>query len=194
MSTSSSLYNGSLEFALQCKTPSRRVLQDRIGYGSEFLDTLLDMYGLTDCVDTIVGNAFLRGVSDGERKRVSIAEQVASGTSIDIWDGSTKGLDISSALDYVRSLRIPTDVLDKQMAVTIYQASENIYRLFDKVMVISEGRQLYFGPASEAVVYFRGLGIDEPLRQMTSDLLTGFTQLHERKVVAVVGGAGSTDG
>ncbi|KAJ2810307.1 ATP-binding cassette transporter snq2 [Coemansia furcata] len=187
-------YKCSLEFTLQCKTPSRRVLQDRMGYGREFLNTLLDMYGLTGCADTIVGNAFLRGVSDGERKRVSIAEQVASGTSIDIWDGSTKGPDISSALDYVRSLRITTDVLHKQTAVTIYQVSENIYRLFDKVMVINESRQLYFGPASEAVVYFRGLGIDKPLRQTTSDLLTGVTQLHERKVIAVLGAAGSTDG
>ncbi|KAJ2809961.1 ATP-binding cassette transporter snq2, partial [Coemansia furcata] len=173
-----------LEFAIQCKTPSKRVLQDRLGYEREFLDTLLDMYGLTGCADTIVGNAFLRGVSGGERKRVSIAEQVASGASIDIWDGSTKGLDSSSALDYVRSLRITTDVLHKSTVVTIYQASENIYELFDKVMVIDDGRQLYFGPASEAVAYFRGLGIDKPLRQTTSDFLTGVTQLHERKVIA----------
>ncbi|KAJ1942838.1 ATP-binding cassette transporter snq2, partial [Linderina macrospora] len=98
-----------LDFAIKCKTPSKRMLADREGYEKEFLDTLLDMYGLSGCADTIVGNAFLRGVSGGERKRVSIAEQVASGASIDIWDGSTRGLDSSSALDYVRSLRITTD-------------------------------------------------------------------------------------
>ncbi|KAJ2839434.1 ATP-binding cassette transporter snq2, partial [Coemansia sp. 'formosensis'] len=178
-------YNDSLEFTLQCKTPSRRVLQDRMGYGREFLNTLLDMYSLTDCANTIVVNAFLRGMSGGERKRVSIAEQVASGASIDIWDGSTKGLDTISALDYVQSLHITTDVLHKSTVVTIYQASENIYRLFDKVMAIDESRQLYFGPASEAVAYFCGLGIDKPLRQTTSNLLTGVTQLHERKVIAV---------
>ncbi|KAJ2714856.1 ATP-binding cassette transporter snq2, partial [Coemansia spiralis] len=111
-----------LEFAIQCKMPSSRMLQDRDGYKREFMDTLLDMYGLGGCADTIVGNAFLRGVSGGERKRVSIAEQVASGASIDIWDGSTRGLDSSSALDYVRSLRITTDVLHKSTVVTIYQA------------------------------------------------------------------------
>ncbi|KAJ2890482.1 ATP-binding cassette transporter snq2, partial [Coemansia aciculifera] len=160
------------------------MLQDRQAYEREFLDTLLDMYGLTGCADTIVGNAFLRGVSGGERKRVSIAEQVASGAAVDIWDGSTKGLDSSSALDYVRSLRITTDVLHKATVVTIYQASENIYELFDKVMVIDEGRQLYFGPANEAVAYFESIGIQKPLRQTTSDFLTGVTQLHERKVVA----------
>ncbi|KAJ1731009.1 ATP-binding cassette transporter snq2, partial [Coemansia biformis] len=172
-----------LEFAIQCKMPSSRMLQDREGYKREFMDTLLDMYGLVGCADTIVGNAFLRGVSGGERKRVSIAEQVASGASIDIWDGSTRGLDSSSALDYVRSLRITTDVLHKATVVTIYQASENIYELFDKVMVIDEGRQLYFGPARDAVAYFRSIGIDKPLRQTTSDFLTGVTQLHERRIM-----------
>ncbi|KAJ2778276.1 ATP-binding cassette transporter snq2 [Coemansia javaensis] len=172
-----------LEFAIQCKIPSTRMLQDREGYKREFLDTLLDMYGLTGCADTIVGNAFLRGVSGGERKRVSIAEQVVSGASVDIWDGSTRGLDSSSALDYVRSLRITTDMLHKATIVTIFQASENIYDLFDKVMVIDEGRQLYFGPASGAVDYFRSLGIDKPPRQTTSDFLTGVTQLHERRVL-----------
>ncbi|KAJ2805553.1 ATP-binding cassette transporter snq2, partial [Coemansia guatemalensis] len=172
-----------LEFAIQCKMPSKRMLKDRDGYRREFLDTLLDMYGLTGCADTIVGNTFLRGISGGERKRVSIAEQVASGASVDVWDGSTRGLDSSSALDYVRSLRITTDVLHKATVVTIYQASENIYDLFDKVMVVDEGRQLYFGPANQAVEYFRALGIDKPPRQTTSDFLTGVTQLHERRVL-----------
>lgn len=171
-----------LEFAIQCKIPNKKMLKDPQGYQKEFLDSLLDMYGLSACADTVVGDAFLRGVSGGERKRVSIAEQVASGASIDVWDGSTKGLDSSSALDYVRSLRITTDVLRKSTVVTIYQASENIYRLFDKVMVIDEGRQLYFGPASEAVAYFHSIGIKKPARQTTSDFLTGVTQLNERRV------------
>ncbi|KAJ1797698.1 ATP-binding cassette transporter snq2 [Coemansia sp. RSA 2399] len=171
-----------LEFAIQCKMPSTRMLKDRDAYQSEFLDTLLDMYGLKGCADTIVGNAFLRGISGGERKRVSIAEQVASGASIDIWDGSTRGLDSSSALDYVRSLRITTDVLHKSTIVTIYQASENIYQLFDKVTVIDEGKQLFFGPTDKAIDYFYSLGIEKPKRQTTSDFLTGVTQLHERRV------------
>ncbi|KAJ2743730.1 ATP-binding cassette transporter snq2 [Coemansia sp. BCRC 34301] len=173
-----------LEFAIQCKTPSRQVLRDPALYRRDVLGMLLDMYGLGGCADTIVGNAFLRGVSGGERKRVSIAEQVASGAAVEVWDGSTKGLDASSALDYVRSLRINADILQKTVVATIYQASESIYRLFDKVMVIDEGRQLYFGPTTEAVAYFEGIGIRKPKRQTTSDFLTGLTQLNERQVIA----------
>ncbi|KAJ2173078.1 ATP-binding cassette transporter snq2, partial [Coemansia sp. RSA 560] len=168
-----------LEFAIQCKTPSSKVLKDRAGYRKEVLDMLFDMYGLRGCADTIVGNASLRGVSGGERKRVSIAEQVAAGAAIEVWDGSTRGLDSSSALDYVRSLRINADTLQKAIVASIYQASESIYNLFDKVMVIDEGRQLYFGPASDAVAYFEALGIRKPSRQTSSDFLTGLTQLNE---------------
>ncbi|KAJ1822352.1 ATP-binding cassette transporter snq2 [Coemansia sp. RSA 2599] len=171
-----------LDFAITCKTPSKQVLDDASAYHRDMLDMLLDIYGLSGCADTIVGNAFLRGVSGGERKRVSIAEQVASGASVEVWDGSTRGLDSSSALDYVRSLRINADVLQKSIVATIYQASESIYRLFDKVMVIDEGRQLYFGRADRAVAYFERIGIAKPPRQTTSDFLTGLTRLNERRV------------
>ncbi|KAJ1731752.1 ATP-binding cassette transporter snq2, partial [Coemansia biformis] len=172
-----------LEFAIQCKTPSKQVLTDSKGYQREVLQVLLEMYGLERCADTVVGNAFLRGVSGGERKRVSIAEQIASSASVEVWDGSTRGLDSSSALDYVRSLRIGADVMKKAVVSTIYQASEGIYKLFDKVMVIDEGRQLYFGPADKAVAYFEALGIQKPTRQTTADFLTGITQLNERRIV-----------
>ncbi|KAJ1723938.1 ATP-binding cassette transporter snq2 [Coemansia erecta] len=171
-----------LDFAVTCKTPSRQVLSDAAGYHRDMLEMLLDIYGLQGCADTIVGNAFLRGVSGGERKRVSIAEQVASGASVEVWDGSTRGLDSSSALDYVRSLRINADVLQKSVVATIYQASESIYRLFDKVMVVDDGLQLYFGPADQAVAYFDRIGIAKPPRQTTSDFLTGLTRLNERRV------------
>ncbi|KAJ1960331.1 ATP-binding cassette transporter snq2, partial [Dipsacomyces acuminosporus] len=172
-----------LDFAIHCKTLSRQVLVKREAYKKEILEVLLEIYGLTGCADTIVGSAFLRGVSGGERKRVSIAEQMACGASVSVWDGSTRGLDSSSALDYVRSLRISADLLQTSSVVTIYQASQNIYDLFDKVLVIDEGRQLYFGPADKAVEYFASIGIYKPPRQTTSDFLTGLTQLNERKVI-----------
>lgn len=62
------------------------------------MDVLTKMYGLTRQKETLVGNAFIRGISGGERKRLSIAEQMATRSSINMWDGSTRGLDASSAL------------------------------------------------------------------------------------------------
>lgn len=62
------------------------------------MDVLTKMYGLTRQKETLVGNAFIRGISGGERKRLSIAEQMATRCSVNMWDGSTRGLDASSAL------------------------------------------------------------------------------------------------
>lgn len=97
-----------LEMALKTKTPSKRLQDHRKDFVKEFLDVLTKMYGLTKQVDTVVGNAFIRGISGGERKRLSIAEQMATRSSVNMWDGSTRGLDASSALDYAKSLRVQT--------------------------------------------------------------------------------------
>lgn len=94
--------------ALKTKTPSNRLQDHRKDFVKEFLDVLTKMYGLTKQVETMVGNAFIRGISGGERKRLSIAEQMATGSSVNMWDGSTRGLDASSALDYAKSLRVQT--------------------------------------------------------------------------------------
>jgi ATP-binding cassette subfamily G (WHITE) protein 2 (SNQ2) len=111
-----------LETALKTKTPSKRLQNHRKEFVSEFLDVLTKMYGLTKQVETVVGNAFIRGISGGERKRLSIAEQMATRSSVNMWDGSTRGLDASSALDYAKSLRVQTNLLKKATIVTIYQA------------------------------------------------------------------------
>ena len=114
----------------------------------------------------------MRGISGGERKRVSIAETLATKSTIVAWDNSTRGLDASTALDYARSLRVLTDVSDRTTITTMYQAGEGIYELMDKVLVIDEGRMLYQGPAKEARKYFEDLGFYAPPRQTTPDFLT----------------------
>ena len=62
-----------------------------------------------------------------------------------------------------------------------YQAGEGIYNLFDKVMVLDGGRQVYFGPPSEARAYFQNLGYKSLPRQSTADYLTGCTDPNERQ-------------
>ncbi|KAI1314533.1 hypothetical protein EDD11_002008 [Mortierella claussenii] len=173
-----------LTTALKTKTPGKRLPEQahKKQFVDEFLDVLTKMYGLTKQVETVVGNAFIRGISGGERKRLSIAEQMATRSSINMWDGSTRGLDASSALDYVKSLRVMTNLMHKATMVSIYQASENIYDLFDKVLLLYEGRCIYFGPANQARQYFIDVGFECPARQTTADFLTAVTDPHERKV------------
>lgn len=97
------------------------------------------------------------------------------------YDNSTRGLDASTALDYAKSIRILTDITQMTTFVSIYQAGEGIYQQFDKVLVIDEGRQVYFGPTSEARQYFVNMGYRDHPRQTTADYLTGCTDPNERK-------------
>ncbi|CAO3587861.1 unnamed protein product [Absidia cylindrospora] len=141
-----------------------------------------NMLGLTKQMNTMVGNAFVRGLSGGERKRLSIAEQMTTSSSINCWDCSTRGLDAASALDYVRSLRIMTDIFNKTTIATLYQASNNIYNLFDKVLLLDEGYCVYFGPGNRAKEYFEGLGFYCPPRKSLPDFLTGLCNPLEREI------------
>ncbi|KAI1268212.1 ABC-2 type transporter-domain-containing protein [Xylariaceae sp. FL1019] len=140
---------------------------------------LLKMFGISHTQYTLVGDDFVRGVSGGERKRVSIAETLASKSSVMAWDNSTRGLDASTALDYAKSLRIMTDITNRTTLVTLYQAGEEIYELM--VLVIDDGREIFSGPANEAKQYFIGLGYECPNRQTTADFLTAVTDPTERR-------------
>ncbi|AEO64368.1 uncharacterized protein THITE_2110465 [Thermothielavioides terrestris NRRL 8126] len=171
-----------LGFALDVKMPGKLPAGlTRQQFKEKVVTTLLKMFNIEHTRKTIVGNPFVRGVSGGERKRVSIAEMLVSNACILSWDNSTRGLDASTALDFIKSLRVQTDLYKTSTFVSLYQASENIYKLFDKVLVIDEGKQVYFGPASEARAYFEGLGFLPRPRQTTPDYVTGCTDAYERE-------------
>jgi ATP-binding cassette subfamily G (WHITE) protein 2 (SNQ2) len=174
-----------LGFGLDTKVPgnrpggvSKNEFKDRV------VDLLLSMFNIQHTKSTIVGNPYVRGISGGERKRVSIAEMMITGAAVCSHDNSTRGLDASTALDYAKSLRVLTNIYHQTTFVSLYQASENIYSQFDKVMVIDEGRQVFFGPVKEARAYFEGLGFLEKPRQTTPDYLTGCTDRFEREYKA----------
>ncbi|KAG9245648.1 ABC-2 type transporter-domain-containing protein [Calycina marina] len=170
-----------LGFALDTKTPGKRPHGiSKSDFKDKVITTLLRMFNIEHTRNTIVGNPFVRGVSGGERKRVSIAEMMITAGTICAWDNSTRGLDASTALDYAKSLRIMTNIYKCTTFVSLYQASENIYKQFDKVLVIDSGREVFFGPAEEARAYFEGLGFAPKPRQTTPDYLTGCTDEFER--------------
>jgi ATP-binding cassette subfamily G (WHITE) protein 2 (SNQ2) len=163
-----------LDFALDTKIPGKRPAGlSRADFKERVINLMLNMFNIAHTRNTIVGNPFVRGISGGERKRVSIAEMMVTGATVCSWDNTTRGLDASTAVDWARSLRVLTDIYGMTSFVSLYQASESIYMQFDKVMVIDEGRCAYFGPAKQARAYFEGLGFLEKPRQTTPDYLTG---------------------
>lgn len=167
-----------LQFALKNKAPTKKSRLSGETRG-DFIDTVTDvvlkMFGISHVRDTIVGDAATRGVSGGERKRVTIGEALIGRSSVVAWDNSTRGLDASTALDYARSLRIMTDLSRRTTMATLYQVSESIYEYFDRVAVIDEGRCIYYGPRAHARDYFVNLGYLSPHRQTTADFVTAVT-------------------
>lgn len=171
-----------LGFALDVKTPDKRPGgMSKRDFKARIVDLLLKMFGMEHTRNTIVGDAFTRGCSGGERKRVSIMEGMITGASICAWDNSTRGLDASTALDYAKSLRIMTNIYKTTTFSSLYQTAESIYTLFDSVMVLDQGRLAFFGKTTEARAYFEQLGFKEKPRQTTADFLTGCTDAFERE-------------
>ncbi|KAL4802779.1 ABC-2 type transporter-domain-containing protein [Aspergillus unguis] len=171
-----------LSFAASARTPSRRVEgMSRDDYVDLLVDVVMAVFGLSHTRHTKVGNNFVRGVSGGERKRVSIAEMFLSRCRIGAWDNSTRGLDAGTALSFIKALRLAADINESCHAVAAYQASQSMYDLFDKVIVLYEGYEIYFGSTSGACRYFEDMGWERSPKQMAPDFLTSVTNPAERR-------------
>ncbi|KAL2127450.1 hypothetical protein VTI74DRAFT_10703 [Chaetomium olivicolor] len=168
-----------LEFALRMGMDRRERRERDI---KRLVVEMARMFGLEHALDTIVGGGPVRGVSGGERKRVSIAEVLASGSSVQCFDNSTRGLDSSTALDFVKALRTLTDVSQKTTLATLYQAGESIYQHFDKVILLDSGHEIFFGPIGEAKPYFEELGFVCDPGQTTAEFLTSVTDPARRRI------------
>ncbi|KAI9146718.1 ATPase [Paramyrothecium foliicola] len=172
-----------LYFAARARCP--RQIPDntsRKEYAEHLRDVTMAMFGIAHTKKTRVGDDFIRGVSGGERKRVTIAEAALSYSPLQCWDNSTRGLDSANALEFCRTLRVQADILGTTACVALYQASQDAYNVFDKVIVLYEGRQIYFGRTTEAKAYFEALGFVCPEQQTTADFLTSMTSHQERVI------------
>ena len=173
-----------IDFATRMKVPFN--LPSNQGSPADFQresrDFLLRSMGISHTHDTKVGNEYVRGVSGGERKRVSIIETLATRGSVYCWDNSTRGLDASTALEYTKAIRALTDIFGLASVITLYQAGNGIYNLFDKVLIIDEGKEIYYGPQREARPFMEGLGFYCDDGANVADFLTGVTVPSERKI------------
>ena len=173
-----------MDFATRLKVPFKlpKGVESAEAYRKETKKFLLQSMGIEHTEDTKVGNEYVRGVSGGERKRVSIIECMATRGSVFCWDNSTRGLDASTALEWTKAVRAMTDTLGLSTIVTLYQAGNGIYELFDKVLVLDEGEQVYYGPRAEARPFMEDAGFICREGSNVADFLTGVTVPTERRI------------
>ncbi|KAJ5618549.1 ATP-binding cassette transporter [Penicillium herquei] len=173
-----------MDFATRLKIPFRRPEGTSAeDWATELKEFLMKSMKISHTEETKVGNEFVRGVSGGERKRVSIIECMATKGSVFCWDNSTRGLDASTALEWAKALRAMTDILGLTTIVTLYQAGNGIYDLFDKVLVLDEGKQIFYGPAAAAKPFMESVGFCYTDGANTGDYLSGVTVPTERKIL-----------
>jgi ATP-binding cassette, subfamily G (WHITE), member 2, PDR len=117
-----------LLLAAQARTPKNRLPGvSRKLYAQTLRDVVMAMFGISHTVNTKVGSDFVRGVSGGERKRVSIAEATLNQSAVQCWDNSTRGLDSATALEFARIVRLSTELGGTAAVVAMYQASQPAY-------------------------------------------------------------------
>ncbi|XP_019155561.1 PREDICTED: ABC transporter G family member 15-like [Ipomoea nil] len=129
--------------------------------------TIMEM-GLLDCADRLVGNWQLRGISGGEKKRLSIALEILVRPRILFLDEPTSGLDSASAFFVVQALKnICRD--GRTVVSSIHQPSSEVFALFDDLYLLSGGETVYFGEAKTAIQFFAEAGFPCPSRRNPSD-------------------------
>ncbi|CAH9085742.1 unnamed protein product [Cuscuta epithymum] len=124
---------------------------------TEQAELVIRELGLTRCRNSMIGGALFRGISGGERKRVSIGQEMLVNPSLLLLDEPTSGLDSTTAQRIVATLRWLARG-GRTVVTTIHQPSSRLFRMFDKVLVLSDGCPIYSGRGSSVMEYFGAMG------------------------------------
>ncbi|XP_059275486.1 ABC transporter G family member 14 [Lycium ferocissimum] len=126
--------------------------------------------GLNKCRNSMIGGPLFRGISGGEKKRVSIGQEMLINPSLLLLDEPTSGLDSTTALRILTTVKRLADG-GRTVITTIHQPSSRLYHMFDKVVLLSEGCPIYYGSASTALEYFSSVGFSASITINPADLL-----------------------
>ncbi|KAJ0983725.1 hypothetical protein J5N97_011980 [Dioscorea zingiberensis] len=138
---------------------------------AEHVEAVMQQLGLTVCCNCIIGGGLVRGVSGGERKRVSIGQEILVNPSLLFLDEPTSGLDSTTAQCIVSLLLSMTSQGGRTIVMTIHQPSSRLFYMFHKVLLLSDGYPLYSGKGSEAMAYFASIGFAPSVPMNPADFL-----------------------
>ncbi|EIE25035.1 P-loop containing nucleoside triphosphate hydrolase protein [Coccomyxa subellipsoidea C-169] len=136
----------------------------------ERVATVIRALGIWTCRDTIIGGFFRKGISGGERKRVSIGHELLINPSVLLLDEPTSGLDSTTAMHVLEILRQLAEG-GRAIITTIHQPSSRLFQTLDKLLLLSQGHALYYGRAQLADEYFDRLGYQLPYRVNVADFI-----------------------
>ncbi|KAK1306035.1 ABC transporter G family member 34 [Acorus calamus] len=140
--------------------------------GSNFVtDYVLKILRLKECADTLVGDDMRRGISGGQKKRVTIGEMLVGLARSFFMDDISTGLDSSTTFEIIKFLRQMTHLMDLTMVISLLQPPPETFELFDDIILLCEGRIVYQGPRESVLEFFESMGFRCPERKNTADFL-----------------------
>nr|XP_010910610.1 ABC transporter G family member 36 [Elaeis guineensis] len=144
-------------------------------------DYILKVLGLEICADTMVGDEMLRGISGGQRKRVTTGEMLVGPAKALFMDEISTGLDSSTTFQIVNSLRQSIHILGGTAVISLLQPAPETYDLFDDIILLSDGQVVYQGPREHVLEFFESMGFKCPERKGVADFLQEVTSRKDQQ-------------
>ncbi|PKA67166.1 ABC transporter G family member 39 [Apostasia shenzhenica] len=144
-------------------------------------DYILKVLGLDICSDIIVGDEMRRGISGGQKKRVTTGEMLAGPARALFMDEISTGLDSSTTFQIVKFIKQMVHVMDGTVLVSLLQPAPETFELFDDVILLSEGQIVYQGPRENILEFFEFMGFKCPERKGVADFLQEVTSRKDQE-------------
>ncbi|CAH8353869.1 unnamed protein product [Eruca vesicaria subsp. sativa] len=144
-------------------------------------DYTLKILGLDICKDTIVGDDMMRGISGGQKKRVTTGEMIVGPTKTLFMDEISTGLDSSTTFQIVKCLQQIVHLTEATVVISLLQPAPETFDLFDDIILLSEGQTVYQGPREHIVEFFESFGFKCPERKGTADFLQEVTSKKDQE-------------
>ncbi|CAN1275846.1 Pleiotropic drug resistance protein 1 [Linum perenne] len=144
-------------------------------------DYVLKILGLDICGDIIVGNEMQRGISGGQKKRVTTGEMLGGPAKVLLMDEISTGLDSSTTYQICKFMRQMVHIMEVTMIISLLQPAPEAFELFDDVILLSEGRIVYQGPREKVVDFFEFMGFKCPERKGVADFLQEVTSKKDQE-------------
>ncbi|CAD6336580.1 unnamed protein product [Miscanthus lutarioriparius] len=152
------------------------------GVGSSLqTDYTLRILGLDICADTIVGDQMQRGISGGQKKRVTTGEMIVGPTKVLFMDEISTGLDSSTTFQIVKCLQQIVHLGEATILMSLLQPAPETFDLFDDIILLSEGQIVYQGPREYVLEFFESCGFCCPERKGTADFLQEVTSRKDQE-------------
>lgn len=144
-------------------------------------DYTLRILGLDVCRDTIVGDDMIRGISGGQKKRVTTGEMIVGPTKTLFMDEISTGLDSSTTFQIVKCLQQIVHLTEATILMSLLQPAPETFDLFDDIILLSEGQIVYQGPREHVLEFFETCGFKCPERKGTADFLQEVTSRKDQE-------------